>query len=290
MCGTAFFKPWHLLREETMKTLCLYTRIRTRLFLLILTCAMSTAVLGQTPALDIQTMKNMPFLELVDLRVSLTSEIAELQQVIKDLPKKIEDAEQKDRKLSQYSDQLKAINAKVAKTDEDKRNIVVVTGLINDLKDEIGDKNAESYKADLQVKQKELSGKITTIDNVKKVLASIYTPEQSFKLTMSITFAILIGMVILGFFLLSYIDPTVRQAIFASQTGIQFLTLFSLVIAIILFGITGILQDKELAALLGGLSGYILGRYSQSSERSAAPANDNAAHAPVVPPAQVQEA
>ena len=31
-------------------------------------------------------------------------------------------------------------------------------------------------------------------------------------------------------------------------------------IAIILFGITNILAGKELAALLGGLSGYILGR------------------------------
>jgi hypothetical protein len=34
------------------------------------------------------------------------------------------------------------------------------------------------------------------------------------------------------------------------------------VIAIILFGITGILEGKELSALLGGLSGYILGRTS----------------------------
>src|SRR5207247_2857890 len=56
-----------------------------------------------------------------------------------------------------------------------------------------------------------------------------------------------------------------RRAIFAGQTGIQFLTLFSIVIAIILFGITGILADKELAALLGGISGYILGRSSTAS-------------------------
>jgi hypothetical protein len=36
--------------------------------------------------------------------------------------------------------------------------------------------------------------------------------------------------------------------------------LFFLVIAIILFGILRILEGKELSALLGGLSGYILGR------------------------------
>ena len=33
-------------------------------------------------------------------------------------------------------------------------------------------------------------------------------------------------------------------------------------IAIILFGITNILEGRELAALLGGLSGYILGKYN----------------------------
>src|SRR6476620_2525461 len=60
-----------------------------------------------------------------------------------------------------------------------------------------------------------------------------------------------------------------RRAIFSGETGIQFLTLFSVVIAIILFGIINILEGKELAALLGGLSGYILGRFpgSRSARR-----------------------
>jgi hypothetical protein len=58
---------------------------------------------------------------------------------------------------------------------------------------------------------------------------------------------------------MAYIDPQVRREIFAGQAGIQFVTLFSFVIAIILFGIIDILEGKELAALLGGLSGYILG-------------------------------
>ena len=62
-----------------------------------------------------------------------------------------------------------------------------------------------------------------------------------------------------------------RRAIYSGETGIQFLTLFSVVIAIILFGIINILEGKELAALLGGLSGYILGRTSQKSAPAAAP-------------------
>jgi hypothetical protein len=61
-------------------------------------------------------------------------------------------------------------------------------------------------------------------------------------------------------------DDKVRQEIFSGQAGIQFITLLSLVIAIILFGITGILEGKELSALLGGLAGYILG-WSATTQR-----------------------
>lgn len=81
-----------------------------------------------------------------------------------------------------------------------------------------------------------------------------------FKSEIAFAFAILVAFVIGGFFFIAWKDETVRRAIFSGESGIQFLTLFSVVIAIILFGITGILESKELAALLGGLSGYILGR------------------------------
>jgi len=84
--------------------------------------------------------------------------------------------------------------------------------------------------------------------------------EQDFKKSVSLYFAIIVAMVIAGFFVIAGYDEKVRQEIFAGQAGIQFITLFSLVIAIILFGITGVLEGKELAALLGGLAGYILGR------------------------------
>jgi presenilin-like A22 family membrane protease len=76
-------------------------------------------------------------------------------------------------------------------------------------------------------------------------------------------------MVIFGFFVVALRDETVRREIFAGQAGIQFITLFSLVIAIILFGITDILEGKELSALLGGLSGYILGRSTATRQSSA---------------------
>lgn len=78
----------------------------------------------------------------------------------------------------------------------------------------------------------------------------------------TIFFSVLVGLVIIGFFGIAFYSKEVRDTIFTSESGIQFVTLFSLVIAIILFGVLKILEGKELAALLGGLSGYILGRGS----------------------------
>lgn len=91
-------------------------------------------------------------------------------------------------------------------------------------------------------------------------LIDIEKPKQSFKTSISLIFAGLVAGVIAGFFIVAFRDEKVRREIFSGQSGIQFITLFSLVIAIILFGITEILEGKELSALLGGLSGYILGR------------------------------
>lgn len=93
------------------------------------------------------------------------------------------------------------------------------------------------------------------------------TQRNDFKTKIALAFTALVFLVILGFFGLSWKDEMVRRAIFSGESGIQFLTLFSVVIAIILFGITGILESKELSALLGGLSGYILGRVSSTMQR-----------------------
>jgi cation transport ATPase len=91
--------------------------------------------------------------------------------------------------------------------------------------------------------------------------------EQGFKATISFYFAMVVGFMILCFFGISFYDKNIRSTIFSGQAGMQFVTLFSLIIAMILFGITGILGDKELASLLGGLSGYILGKYSPETTK-----------------------
>lgn len=119
----------------------------------------------------------------------------------------------------------------------------------------------ERVSKDLKDKTQELS----RIDD--KILDEL-TPlseRNAFKKIIALAFTGLVGIVILGFFAVAWRDERVRQSVFTSESGIQFLTLFSLVIAIILFGITEILESKELSALLGGLSGYILGRVAAKS-------------------------
>ncbi len=98
------------------------------------------------------------------------------------------------------------------------------------------------------------------IDSEIGTRLNIEAQAQKFKQTISKYFSYVVGAVIVLFFAVAFSDSEVRRRIFTGQSGIQFITLFSLVIAIILFGITGVLEGKELSALLGGIAGYILGK------------------------------
>ncbi len=115
---------------------------------------------------------------------------------------------------------------------------------------------------------------LNTLDDV--INSNLLTTDATnkFRLYVCIAFSILIGLVIAGFFMVSYLSESIRNAIFTGESALQFVTLFSLIIAIILFGIVNILEGRELSALLGGLSGYILGRGNAqlSGSRSARPA------------------
>ncbi|MEM8575697.1 MAG: hypothetical protein AAGF48_13820 [Pseudomonadota bacterium] len=135
-----------------------------------------------------------------------------------------------------------------------------------------------SLEQNLKRATEELQVSILRQTRVENDINDLFIPrsaENSFKLWMSFAFALLVGLVIWKFFQITHADESVRRVVFSAEAGIQFVTLFSLVIAIILFGITGILEGKELAALLGGISGYILGRSTpalkENIPRSAAP-------------------
>ncbi len=111
--------------------------------------------------------------------------------------------------------------------------------------------------AALQLSHQRLLG---AIDDMVNQLFIASDATNSFKLRMSIAFSALVAVVIIGFFVIAWSNDEIKKTIFANEAGIQFITIFSIVIAVILFGIIGVLESKELSALSGGLSGYILGK------------------------------
>ena len=130
---------------------------------------------------------------------------------------------------------------------------------------------------------RKLDETLSILDDASGSLLQANIKEAAYTDRSTIIFAILVGGVIIGFFAIAFISPAVRDAIFTGDSGIQFVTLFSLVIAIILFGVLKILEGKELAALLGGLSGYILGKAGQPAVTPAAIGNQPAPASPPPP-------
>jgi hypothetical protein len=116
--------------------------------------------------------------------------------------------------------------------------------------------NIENIKQDIRRCQNQID---TALDPENR--------KQGFKMYMSLTFAILIGFLLAAFFYIVYkkSDNTL-SILLLSGYGLQFITLFVLIIAIILFGILDILKGSELAAMLSGISGYILGKGIQDKK------------------------
>ena len=104
----------------------------------------------------------------------------------------------------------------------------------------------------------------TDIANCESQIDNALAPEyhqQTFRTEISITFAVLIGILLVAFFWLIHkkSDHNITAEML-SGNGLQFITLFVLIISITLFGILNILEGRELSAILAGISGYILGR------------------------------
>jgi hypothetical protein len=117
---------------------------------------------------------------------------------------------------------------------------------------------------------KDIEAKTTELRNVElklNRLTNIALVLQDFKTKISWAVALVVLVVYIAFMIIAYRDEVVRRRVFDAGSALQFLTLFLLIIAIILFGVTGILEGKELSALLGGLSGYILGRVSVTDRK-----------------------
>lgn len=220
---------------------------------------------GVEPAIPaiVETGKEETFRVLREARARLLREIPKIEAGLRELKLREERAKFLDRDIETAKRDLDL--AKSARPVDQYRVASIqdfITQAQRDLKDQ--PKLVEGIRA----REAELNSRNEALARLESQIDELLNPElarQKFKRDMSIVFAVLIGVVIAGFFVVAWQDPNVRRTIFSGQAGIQFVALFSIVIAIILFGITGILEGKELAALLGGLSGYILGRVTTAT-------------------------
>lgn len=122
-----------------------------------------------------------------------------------------------------------------------------------------------STKDDQRKKRDELEhgqARLVELEDRISVSLSTATNQYIYRTVVSLIFAGIVAYLVSQFFSLVRQNEEIKINIFSGDTGIQFITLFSIVIAVILFGILEILGANELSALLGGLSGYILGKSS----------------------------
>jgi hypothetical protein len=229
--------------------------------------------------------KNEQFQILKSKRDNLYLEIFQLESELNSLQQEISYIKNEITSMNNNSSYLTDLKSNLDKyqrnggKDKDKLKdfqdrINEFQGYVNDSKQKIGQRDVNVLEHKLAYDKSLIEVKKMEKRRVETAFDSLFNYEsakQEFNTSISRLFAGLVGIVIVGFFLIAYLDCKVRQAVFSGQSGIQFITLFSLVIAIILFGITGVLEGKELSALLGGLSGYILGRVTQPRETSPPP-------------------
>ena len=187
------------------------------------------------------------------------------------------DIRKNQQSLTEIRNELNVLNSKrktfdrmtlaAAEIDGSKKNIKDISSLIEKIE------SIDSMNSDQISKIDNDIFKTLVIDKNSKYYESISTA----------IFGIAVVLVIISFFYMANKSEEVRKSLFSNDSGLQFVTLFALVIAIILFGVLKILEGRELAALLGGLSGYILGR-GTISRASTSPGTN------VPPPNQQQTA
>jgi hypothetical protein len=228
-----------------------------------------------------RTVEDTEFSEYENARQNVTTEMYKIMYEISGYFTELE----RIRMLEAQRDALKAelgLRNEDAEPDDKNTQLETIKRTIKSIKDEIilpelesvtgvklnNFEDIEASEGIRRILENQVSNMLTNTDDLNTLGSKIAelnntdSVAQNFKKEISWSFAALVGFVILGFFVIAWKDEKIRKTIFSGDSGIQFLTLFSIVIAIILFGITGVLEGKEISALLGGISGYILGRSS----------------------------
>src|SRR5436190_1563898 len=195
---------------------------------------------NQQPACDEKVYKD--YFQLDAERSRLLKQVAEQESRIKTIHSKLPEV----KRTEATEKEIEETRRKPNKTAEDikkMRDFDENLGLFFD--DE--NQTSQQLETELQQLERDHTTNLASLQCIDSVIKAWLSPEGNFRLWMSGIFAVLIGLVIAGFFILAYVDMKVRRAVFAGQVGLQFLALFSIIIAIILFGITKILEARELA-------------------------------------------
>lgn len=206
------------------------------------------------------------FRKLFEERETLVDQRRDLEKEIDDLNARapsLAEIKELENKLSQAEIALR--KAERAKRPESE--LAELRGNVETARDEL----REAKSPLLQSKRQEYGRAGRRLFTLEQRIASLFDASRDvnrFRTNVTYTFGVLVFVVIVGFYIIAWYKQGVATTIFSGAMGMQFVTLFLIVIAIILFGIMGTLEGKELAALLGGLSGYILGR--ADSRRAAA--------------------
>lgn len=140
-------------------------------------------------------------------------------------------------------------------------------------KQELKNKIKEKEKLLLEVQQDEkiVANMRKSLTNIEKdiydcqlQIDSRLAPElqqQKFKSDISLMFILLIGFILLCFFIIIYKrskEDFAKELL--SEYGLQFVTIFVLIIAIVLFGTLGLIDGANLTSILSGIAGFILGK------------------------------
>ena len=243
--------------------------MRLALFAVLLACSFTLALAqdGQTQSPPSSQVTNTDLSSVTDVRQlfgereMLIKQLRDLEQDIAENSEKIHNlppANTLQQDLQKFSRDLE--NAQKA-TPPDQQRIDALKRAVENTNDSLQTVNnsapiLRAEKADQDQKRQRL------ID-VEQRIASLFDATRDtnrFRSGATWAFTGLVLVVVGGFFFIAYRKDGIAAKIFGGEMGMQFVTLFLIVIAIILFGIMGTLEGRELAALLGGLSGYILGK------------------------------
>jgi hypothetical protein len=195
------------------------------------------------------------------------------QAGVAELDGKIGPAEQQQRDPRLTSEEQDAAHLKLLELVRQKAKLIVE---YQEYKSYETTKNGVTQTRDEETKtKKDLSDTVHYLASVDDAINSILLTSEKdnyFRVLLGVGFVGLVGLMIIGFFFAAWRAKSLEASFFTSDRGLQFIALFSLIIAVILFGMMNVLEGKELSALLGAISGYILGR-TTSGGGSASPAN-----------------